>query len=362
MDRWISTIKQVLKDCYYSHLKPAFAKDSDILLVIVLLALALRLYFALTFSAGPSLGFKSDFILASQGGPVDSLQGPMYIHFLRLMFSMGGKPTVFVFQAIAGTVSVILLYYIATRICNRKAGLLAAVLAAVYPGAILQVISATPAALLVLTSVVLMAVLLSRGEECLRAIVSAGVVAVGILLEPMMVFLVPGSLFAVRKRVVFAIVLIGLLLPWTLRNSIVDRKPVPVYRIEAYCFDFDKFHPSMLRGRWHLVEKLYSNTSAITGKGWATGGDKKEESKRNSTYAAAYAYSAIMLFGLFGLAKRYRKTHRQAVLPFVSYSLMLIVLTVFTQRYRIVLEPLFITYSAALIFGQRESGDFETFE
>ena len=356
MYRPILTIKQRFVDYYRCHIKPFFAKDFHILLGIVLLALILRLYFALTVSVDADLRLWVDYILVSEGGPVDGLRGPLYIYFLRFIFSFGGPILVSVFQAVSGVFCVILLYFIATRIGNRRAGLLAAGIGAVYPGWILQVISATPATLLVLVSIVLMAALLSRGSERFRAIVSAAAVAMGILLEPVMVFLVPGTFIAVRKRTIFAIVLVGFLLPWTLRNSIIERRPVPVYRVEAYKVDFDRFLPGNLPGRKNFVESLYYNASKITSKGWVAVRAEKEESNRNNVNTVAYAYTVIMIFGMFGIVKRYKKTHRAAVLPFASYTLLLIILTVFNERYRIVLEPVFIAYAAVLIFDFRETG------
>ena len=53
------------------------------------------------------------------------------------------------------------------------------------------------------------------------------------------------------------------LLPWTVRNSFVERRPVPLYREQAYRVDVKKFRPGQLRGRWQLVEGIYQNAAAI---------------------------------------------------------------------------------------------------
>ncbi len=329
--------------------------DWDILSVVLLLALALRIYFALAFNVRFLAGYDEDFVAAASG-PLPAGDGaPLYPAFLKTMnFLSGGRlSAAYIMQAVLDSAAVMLLLYAGTWLLSRKAGIIAAVLAALYPGFLLNTISPTPAAAVVFLATALIAAgaAVDRGKirPMTGSVLSAVAAATGILTEPSFVFFVPGLLAVSRRKVVFLLVLAGILLPWTLRNSIVERTPVPLYRTEVWKIDLDKFRADDPMGFWRTVKEMYENASLLTSRGWAVNPDEAATvEERNSTYTAAYSYIVIMALGVIGLAKLYGSRTRSASLPFIIYYLLLILFTIFTERYRTALEPLLLLYAGIL--------------
>lgn len=353
MRRYIDSLRNDLAGFWRDRIVRAYSRDWDLLLVILLLSLSLRLYLAFAYDAGPTFGYEEEFTAAAEISPA---QAPLYTIFLRVFtffFGSGSRTAVCAVQSILISAGIMLLYYIATRMCGRRAGLAAAALGALYPGFIFSAISITPGLFITFVTIILMASLAGESAAGFRAVAAAVAAAAGVMLEPVMIFIVPGAIIALRRRLLFAAVLAVLLIPLTVLNSIVEKRPVPLYRAEAYGIDLGKFSPSKLRGRWHLVESIYSNTSVITSRGWAAEQEEMAEADRNSTYTAAYAYTMIMILGITGLARHYRRRHWRLMLPAVSYFLILMFLTVFAIRFRLVFEPLLVAYSASIIGGCR---------
>ncbi len=341
-------------DLWRSHVKPAFSADWDLLAIILLLSLALRIYFAFVFNGNLTLGFGQNYVLIAESGRIDALQAPLYPFFLRvLLFIFGSKglTAVFVLQSIISSAGLLLVYFITSRLCGRRAGLIAAALGAIYPDFILYNLSATPGSLELFFILVIMASGISGIGHTASSVISSASLALCILLDPVMVFLLPGSIIAARKRLVFLLVLAGLIMPWALRNSFAEGRPVPVYDTAAYHVDVSKYSPNNLEGRWHTIRRIYNNASLITGKSWGMTDDPGSGASRDSTYAAGYAFTFVMLFGFMGLARHYRKGHGRVVLPAVIYAVLLILFTVFLNRFRIPIEPLFVIYAGALAGG-----------
>ncbi len=180
------------------------------------------------------------------------------------------------------------------------------------------------------------------------------------MLDPIMAFLIPGTILSDKKRIVFIIVLAGMLLPLTVRNSIVEKKALPVYGAPAFELDFSKFKPTQLKGRWNTVAQIYNNASSITSKEWALSDDEETDQNMNSTYTAAYAYTIIMVLGIVGLARYYRREQRKIFLPAALYTVLLLILTSFSKRYRIPFEPLFLIYGAAILCRFRPGSSGKT--
>ncbi|MBN2069907.1 MAG: glycosyltransferase family 39 protein [Candidatus Krumholzibacteriota bacterium] len=349
--------KDVEKNSFFLNLwkekiAPSFSGDLDLLSVIVLLSLALRLYFAFAFDAGLSFGFADDFLEISEKGAIRSDQAPLYILFLRLLkliFRDSAVTALYVFQGIVNTVCVVLLYLAARRVFDRKTALVAASIAALYPGFVLISHSPTPGSFEVLIVLAILTVALSDVGDMARGVYSSILIGIAVLLDPVMAFLVPGILLTLKRRFVFLLILAAILLPATIRNSLMEKKAVPVYRAEAYDLNFRKFYPSNLNGRWNTIWWIYENASMITRKEWALSDAAGTDQEKNSTYTAAYSYTAIMLLGLAGIARKYGKEDRFVLLPVASYTLLLILFGSFAKRYRIVLEPFFLLYASALL-------------
>ncbi len=343
-------------------------EDWDMMAVVVFLALALRVYFALAFDVRYMAGYGKDFA-AAVSEPFPAGDGaPLYPLFMRVFLALSGGRTaaVYIIQAIVDSAAVIMVLYAGTFLFSRRAGFAAAILATLYPGYILGVISPTPAAAVVFLSAALVTIGAAevRGKigqaaegrggigPSRGAALSALAAGAGILTEPSFLFLVPGLLLVSRRRTVFILVLAGLLLPWAIGNSAARGKIVPLYNSETWGFDLDKYRADDLTGYWRPVRKIYENAAAFTSRGWAS---YPEESvtvaERDSTYAAAYSYVAIMVLGIVGLVKLYGQRSRPVFLPFVMYFILLILFSTFAARQRIILEPLLVLCAGALIGG-----------
>ncbi len=338
------------------RLRRYLPEDWDILAVILFLTLALRIYFALAFNVRILAGYSDDFLSASSlSMPVGS--GALgYPLFLKVIMTLSGGrlAAVFVLQAIIDSAAVMMLYFAVALVFSKRAALTAAVLAAVYPGYLLNTISVTPAGMIIFLATGLIAIGAAADHEKSRpvtgSVLTAVTVAAGILTEPSFVFLVPGLFIVSRRKIVFILVLAGFLLPWTVRNSIAERTLVPLYRTEVWRVNLDIYKSGQMAGYWRPVWKLYENARLLTSRGWAVGPDgAATAAERNSTYTAAYSYIVVMALGVVGLVKRYRSRHRSMSQPFIIYYLLLVLLTIFEARYRTALEPLLILYAGALV-------------
>jgi hypothetical protein len=255
---------------------------------------------------------------------------------------------------------VVMLYYAGSMICSRRAGIAAALIAALYPGFILYTISPTPAAPLIFLSSALI-LLGSTGDpggikSDLHSAAAGLAAAAGVVIEPAFAFVIPGLIATARSRFTLIIVIAGVLVPMAISHSTFEREIVPLYKEVYWRIDLGKFHGDDLTGGWRVVRKLYENAALITSRGWAEGSAQEIDSQRNSTYTAAYSYVAIMILGLVGLAGRFRREQLPVLLPMLIYFLLLVLFTVFRARYRIVLEPLLILYAGALLGGRCGGG------
>ena len=354
MKRIIGKTGRCCAGLWREHVKPAFEADWDLLAIIISLSLALRLYFAFTFDGNLTFGFDEDYLLAAQSGITDARQAPLYPFFIRILsFIFGEKfqTAAFIIQSIFNTAGILLIYFITSRLCGRRAGVIGAGIGAVYPGFILFNLSMTPGSFEVFLILVIMASGISRLGRIASSVISSVSLALCILLDPVMAFLIPGSILAARKRIVFLLVLAGLLMPWAIRNSIIRGQPVPLYSATAYHVDFGKYIPNDLEGGWHTARGIYDNASRIFVKSWGISDEKGSPGVRDSTYAAGYAFTLVMILGFIGFARRYRREHNRAVMPVVIYNVLLILFSVFLTRFRIPIEPVFLIYTGALAGG-----------
>ena len=179
------------------RLRKYLPDDWDILLVILVSALALRIYFALMPGVRVAATYGTDYVQGAAGPFPASNAAPLYPIFLKAILSVSSDALapVYIMQAVLLSASVILLWYAGTRIGSRATGLTAAVLAALYPGTILYSVSPTPAAALFFLSSVLIAAGAAAGSgeigETAAAAISAAAAAVGILTDQSFIFIVP---------------------------------------------------------------------------------------------------------------------------------------------------------------------------
>lgn len=328
-------------------------EDISLMAIIFAAALFLRVYFAIVVQYSPNrdiLDKMSVFDGMALGKGWDAVNPPLYPLFLRVLYAFSGAfdhQAVFIVQGVLSSLIVIFMYVSGRMLCNRAAGVTAAAISAVYPNFLLYNIKVYPDSLAMIVVVLIMAAAMLRMREKRRACLWGALIGIGILVKPLLAFLLPGMILTSRKKVLVIAVAAAILAPWTIRNSIVRQSVTPVYGGAAYEIDLRKF--STRYEKWGPVHKLYYNASTLLRKGWAGSIDGAGGQKRNSNYIVAYAYLFVMICGLLGLARFYEKHHRPLVWPIMSYIVLLIPLCNVRLGHRIFIEPLWVLYSAVLL-------------
>ncbi len=335
-------------------------KDLDLILVIIFLALALRIYFAFAIEI-QQLPHRSLILNnLALSGRISTSDAPLYPLFLRTIYSIFGTnnfTAVFIVQGLISTAGVVMLYIIVSRLWTGRAGIIAATLAAVYPRFLSYCIMVKPISVGIFLVITLL--LLSRLSipDRTRGILSGVIVGLAVMLEPLYIFLAPGT-FAVIKnsRRAFLLTLLIILAPLAIWNSATERHIVPVYTSSAYRVDLRKFEmPDSPR----LLNALYINISTILGRDWRDNYDSTmEPSVRNFNYINVYSYTLLMLIGLTGLIKYGTRKHLVTTFPVLVYITLLIFFTQLNDKIeaRALWEPMLIMYGAMLLSRQGPSG------
>lgn len=331
-----------------------FRRDWDVLAVILLLALALRIYFAFAYHQPFISPATAEYNRLALDGGLGSSAAPFYPLFLRAIYSLfgaGNDTAVFLAQGILGAFIVLFIYATFARICGRSAGLFAAALSAIYPRFIVYNLGVQPEWMVILVVVAFMAAATARLGARRKAALLAALVALGILVEPILVCLVPGALLSSRKKKLFVLVLLLALAPFVAINAAREQKIEPVYTASMFKLGIDNFADP--RG-WHLsIDRIYNCAGAVLSKRQVNDSSMASGPERTSMYLAAYSYVIVMFLGLVGLARYYRREHARAVLPVLVYIVVVILFSRFELRYRALLEPVLIGYAAALLGGCR---------
>lgn len=334
---------------------PAMIRDDiDILLIIFAAALFLRIYFAFVVNYSPNSTITDAskvFDGIALGDGWDTLHPPLYPFFLRVVYTFAGDSNhaaVCTIQGVLSSITVFFMYVMGRLLCDRAAGIAAAAISAAYPNFLIYNLTIYPDSLTMIVVVLIMAAAVTGMTEKRRAYISAALIGIGILVRPLLVYMIPGMILTSKKKVLFIAVAAALLAPWAVRNSVVRHGITPVYEGKAYEIDLRKF--SARYEKWGPVHKLYYNASTILRKGWTgtiSGDDGRQ--RRNINYIAAYGYLFVMICGLLGLARYYEREHRPLVWPILGYIFLLIPLTNVHLKQRIYIEPLWILYTAVFL-------------
>lgn len=328
-------------------------KNWDILLLITLVALALRVYISLTTELNAYRLQMEGYDRIAAGGFIGTTIAPLYPFIIRTTYAVFGQynhVAIFVLQAIAGAMIVPVVFTVTARLHNRSAGFISAVLCAVYPGFLTYSVAPIIETWAILLVVCCMLVISSDSGGHRRAVWAAVIAALGILLKPFFVYLVPCLLIQLEKRLTFVLVMVMFLTPWAVRNSIVAGKPVPVYETAAYKFDFYKYYK--VRDGWETLDKFYEHISNILSKNVSyeniSGTDKETI---NAHYIKAYFYVFLLLGGLIGFIRYYSRRHRGVAALVFGFIASVILLSRFKMRYRALIEPFWIVYTSILLSG-----------
>ncbi len=331
--------------------------DWEILSVILLLALVLRIWFAFSYDSTlyDQAGEGIRYIGQVKGGPVDSSSPPLYILFLRVclgIFGRGAAKAAFVFKGIIGTVSVALIYYIAREISDRTTAVISAVIAAIYVHYIMAALALSPRVpgIMVILAVTL---ILIRVKEGKRGNGLAGaILGLGILVDPYLLLFVPGFLLVSRKRSFFAAALLGVVMPWMIRNSVREGAIMPVYAPDALELDLSTWVVRELEGLYLFVDKIYVNAASIPsrGAGWVEpSGSVVDEKIRNISMFGNYFYMVTVLCGLVGMLRYHSKEQRLLLLPALIYLGLLVLFSTCRNSNRLLAEHIAIFYAAILL-------------
>ncbi|MBU8921133.1 MAG: glycosyltransferase family 39 protein [Bacteroidales bacterium] len=341
--------------------------DWDILLVILLLGTAVRVYLAL--SGQVQQGVSETWTISGLSsitpkGALDTLTPPLYpviVHISKILAGRSHPIGLFLIQAVLSSISIALVYDAGRKMFCRRTGLVAAAVIAIYPNLILSSLRIRPDSVLVFLILLIMALSVSRIRENIKACGLAVIMGLSIMLTPIAIFIVPGVVFSTRRRILFLIVLAVTLAPWAVRNSTRINRMVPVYDRAAYSVSFDKYSLGTAgpnRDRWKPLHRIYIEIETLFGRSWneLTNEEPQNQGLRNSNYMMTWSYILVLFLGLAGMIRHFGRRHLAAGLPVIGYIVLLIFITDFQMGDRILLEPLLIIFLAAL-FAYRLPGD-----
>ncbi len=353
------------------------------LVVIFIAATALRINLAATCDFLPNFSDMHDYNKLAVEGGFNTYLPPLYPLFLRLVYTIFGNynyKAVYIAQSIITSLMILMIYDIVRRTSNEIAALSAAVICAVYPNFIAYSLTTMTEALSIFIVVLLVWLLFKPFDDTKKAITLGCVLAAGIFIKSSILFFVPATLLTSRKRLIQLLVLIALLAPWIVRNALVHEKVAPVSDTGALNF-YATYNPAatgskhvdaaqtplktydhdqttyvrealkfIIHNKWQTMDITYNKLSLLLSRGWDTFVLRKVVGK-NSTLnnIMLYAYLPIAFFGLIGLARLYDRHNRIIAYMMTSYLLFSIVLAIFKYRYRVLIEPMLIMYTAMLI-------------
>jgi 4-amino-4-deoxy-L-arabinose transferase-like glycosyltransferase len=376
--------------------------------VIFTVALVIRVYCASVCTVKPDFSDMAEYNALAVYGALDTYRAPLYPLFLRLVYSVFGDfnyVAVFVIQGVIGAVTSILMYAAVARVCNRKAGLIAAAIFAVYPHFIMYNITTLTETLGILCVVTMMFIASTDIPDARKVTALAVATGLGALLKPAFLFFVPGFLATVRRRRVFILLLVSVIAPWTIRNAVVHRRFVPISETGAFNFYLSynekasgtvvkapeleriavshepadpvrTIQPSrpqaeyieralyfIIHNKLRTAQIIYNKVSVLFMKGWPNHlmGVWRIEERRNLFYVMEYAYIPVMILGFVGLARYYRRGHGAIAAPVLVYVSLVILLSIFKFRFRLLMEPLLIMYTAILLSGGDATGQGSSF-
>ncbi|UCF06915.1 MAG: glycosyltransferase family 39 protein [bacterium] len=279
---------------------------------------------------------------------------PIYPLFLKVIYSIfgeGNHTSALIIQGLIGSLMVIVIYLLVLQVCNRRAALLSAGICGIYPAFIIFEISLFPESLLIFLAVCIMALSVSvKINQKKKSILLGALMGLGMLTKPTFLFFLPGLALTTKKRLLFLLTLIIVLIPWTARNAVVSRTLYPLYQPKAYMVDLSKY--TFSKESLGLFNRLYTNTSFVLRKSWDEPNmPKLFENRHNNTGLLQYSYTVVLILGLIGMVRFYRKEHRQFMLPVLLYIVLVIFFTFVKHRYRMLFEPALIVYTAILLAG-----------
>lgn len=327
--------------------------DRGVLIAILAIALGLRVYFAFASDILPQhIDLLVQNKLAVDGG-FEIFEAPLYPIFLRTIYMLFGKfnyRAVFMIQALLSFASAIIIYAAATKACGRRVGLITASLAALFPDFINYNQAISPITLTLFAVALIMLAAANGSRNKISACCSAVLFGIGILVYPPLLLFLPGFLVVTRKRFLFLIILIVVLTPWTIRNSVKAQRFIPVFDLYTFSIDTSRFlHAD---DGWAVVELAYFNATNLIGKRM---NDQIEnellENRKYSRIMRAWVRLVLILMSLYGLIRYWNRNQLAVALPFIIYGLLILMTTFINSSSRLLIMPFWLLYASIAMTG-----------
>ena len=349
---------------------------------IVAAALVVRIFVAMRYATPANFSDMAEYNRLAVKGGFDAFRPPLYPLFLRAIYAVTGDYNyiaVYVAQAILGALTVLLMYRVVAGLWSRFAGLVAAIVCAVYPAFIGYTLTTLTETVSLLIVALMMSTAVSPARDRTKAAAQGVIAAVGILTKPAFLYFVPGLFLTLRRRALFCVVLAAIVAPWVAGNAIRFHRMSPVSESGALMF-YRSYNPAatgrddarigndttsqstyfklgldFIRHNKLLTLDIVNNKLVILLEAtWDEYVMGHYVRSMPAIYALRYAFVLVLIPGLIGLARLYRREHRPVVWPVASYLVLIVVLSAFKYRYRLLVEPLLIAYAAMLISGGGE--------
>jgi hypothetical protein len=361
------------------------------LLIIVLFSLVLRVVLAFGCTAAPDFSDMETYNLLALEGGISVVPPPGYPLFLRLIYTIFGPRNylaVFIVQGIVSALTVGLIFLVSERIANFRTAVIAASVSAVYPNFLVYNLTTMSETLGLFLAVLLIWFLVSDLKENLKAVGGALLLVVSCAVRPVLIYFWPGMLLSLKKKLLFVLATALLVTPWVIYSAStgqVTNRPgrafYKTYNPKSNGKQYVKFSETELsredlpngvyfreafdfiaNNKWKTLDIIYNKTAMIFSRGWDQHFMQGVVGEGNKwLFLMIYSFTPFMLLGMAGLIMYIGGENRILAYLLISYLVAFVFLAIFKVRYRLLVEPIFIIYSAIFI-DRTLSGDIVTSE
>lgn len=349
------------------------------LLLIVFLALALRLILAFDCTAVPDFSDMETYNELALKGGISIVPPPGYPLFLRAIYTVFGPrnyTAVFVIQGIISALTVGLIFLVAEKVANFRTAVIASSIAAVFPNFLVYNLMTMSETLGLFLAVLIFYLLVSDLRDTVKAVAAALLLVAACSVRPVLIYFWPGILAGLKKRTVFIVATLLLVSPWVIYSVSAgkmtnrpgrafyktynlksngkqyvkfvdtplsrDDLPNRVYFREA--FDF------IVNNKWKTLDIIYNKAAMIFSRGWDL--HFMQRIVRNGGFwgfIMIYSFVPVMMLGMAGMIMDMDEKNRILAYLLISYLTAFVFLAIFKVRYRLLVEPVFIIFSAIFL-------------
>jgi 4-amino-4-deoxy-L-arabinose transferase-like glycosyltransferase len=361
------------------YLRQLLSDRTLVLIMLVALSLVIRLVLAFGCRAAPDFSDMETYNrLALQGG-ISVVPPPGYPLFLRVIYGVFGPRNylaVFIVQGIVSALTVGLIFLVAEKAANFRTAVIAAAVSAVYPNFLVYNLTVMSETLGLFLTMLLFWFLLSGIRQDVKACGSALLLVASCAVRPVMIYFWPGMLAGLRRKMLFIITTALIVTPWVIysvSSGNVTNRPgrafYKTYNPKSNGKQFVKFSETelsredlpnrvyfrkafdfIIHNKWKTLDIIYNKGEMIFSRGWdqhfmeriVGAGNKK-------VFLMIYSFIPVMLLGMAGIIMYVGEKNRVLAYMLLSYLLCFILFAIFKVRYRLLVEPVFIIYSAIFV-------------